>query len=658
MSLFGGDDGVTPTESPTSSVPSSPTLAEPASPPSAQLPQNPQRSQESEVDDDQDNDSEDQLDDFDDEQPSRPNRFTGHPQSWKGYTAADRQIVTSLDQIQNSDLAAHLYNAHALKRRARRAAEEIAGLEKWQSRDSWLKSGSELQYTDVTGEIQKELVPSKDWTAWPLPPARLPGLNDRPESGLANDETSQWIIGGASTHDAGEELREELLAAFLRLAKDAWDSREAEDENQRGRDRTTISRSRSRSKSAISTKSRRSASRVDVDMKDVDGHETNNGAPQDDDEEQSGPGVGKKRGRKSQNDISATPTILADDARAQRLLQPTINSLLSKLDDLAIAVRRTRLNHFGRGGSSDRSSMSEFTSGVDSGGSKSRSSSRARSKTANSRKASTRPSSRATSTRTGDAAKTTKASKSTSKTRKAASISDATSNELDSDALKNTSRTRKRGRSGSITSEESASTTRDWSGRAGLVDWSEVLGLAAVKGWDERAIARTAQRCAALFGESMSFIPFDESLASKPIAEAVHYTPSMIPAPTVLPASGSSASKRPFFQIGTLRCPHVDCYGHEKDFALPYRVVEHCMRLHGYDPRTNDSDNEERTVGGVHIDGFLQPVTSKPGWLGHGRSKAGKISKKQKIGENESAGLVDAVVSIDDSAVLEASLSL
>ena len=654
MSLFGGDDGVTPTESPSSTALSSPTIAEPASPPNAQLAPNLHRPLESEVEDDFYSDSDAELEDFDEAQPSRPNRFTGQPQTWKGYTAADRQIVTSLDQIRNSDLAAHLYNAHALKRRARRPAEEIAGLENWQSRDSWLKTGSELHYTDVTDEIQKELVPSKDWTAWPLPPARLPLVNDGPGSGLADNESSHWMIGGAGAHDAGEELREEMLAVFVRLAKDSWDSREPEDENQRGRDRATISRSRSRSKSVMSTRSRRSASRVDVDMKDADGRAANNGAPQDDDEEQSGPGVGKKRGRKSLNDISAKPAILADDARAQRLIQPTINSMLSKLDDLALAVRRTRLNHFGRGGSSDRSSMSEFTSGVDSGGSKSRSSSRARSKTSNSPKASTRPPSRATSTRTDDAAKTTTTGKSTSKARKAASISDVTSNESDSDAPKNTTRTRKRGRSESITSEGSASTTRDESGRAGLMDWSEVLGLAAVKGWDERAIARTAQRCASLFGESMSFIPFEESLTSKPITEPVHYTPSTMPTPTVLLASGPSASKRPFFQIGTLRCPYADCYGHEKDFALPYRVVEHCMRVHGYDPRTNDSDNEERTLGGVHIDGFLQPVTSKPGWLGHGRSKAGKISKKQKIGEEESADSPDALVSVEDSTVLGA----
>jgi N-terminal acetyltransferase B complex catalytic subunit len=69
------------------------------------------------------------------------------------------------------------------------------------------------------------------------------------------------------------------------------------------------------------------------------------------------------------------------------------------------------------------------------------------------------------------------------------------------------------------------------------------------------------------------------------------------------------------------------------------------MRVHGYDPRTNDSDNEERTFGGVHIDGFLQPVTAKPGWLGNGRTKAGRANKMQKKGQGRSRAASEAIMS-------------
>lgn len=171
------------------------------------------------------------------------------------------------------------------------------------------------------------------------------------------------------------------------------------------------------------------------------------------------------------------------------------------------------------------------------------------------------------------------------------------------------------------------------------MDWSEVLGISAVKGWDQKALARTAERCAALFGESMSFRPFHENVATKALSQPIQYTPSTIPAPLSI-AGAPRPAKRPYWQTGAIRCPHLDCYGHYQEFRVSYRVIEHCMRSHGYDPRTNDSDNEERTYGGVHIDGYMQPVTVKHGWLGHGRPKAGG-GKRRRTEESESASAVE-----------------
>jgi N-terminal acetyltransferase B complex catalytic subunit len=342
--------------------------------------------------------------------------------------------------------------------------------------------------------------------------------------------------------------------------------------------------------------------------------------------------MSNKRGRKPQAETFTIPTLLADDARAHRLLQPSIRSMMSKLDELALAIRRTRINHFG-GGRSAGSSQSEFTSGADSSEPARRSFPRVQSKSAMSREPSTRPSSCANSAHPDRSVQQTK--KVLKNRAKLCDSDAASSSPFDSDINRNTSRQRKRRRSSSKMSDSSASTIHDGLLREGLLDWSELLGLAALKGWDERAIARTAQRCAVLFDENMSFIPFHEALASKPAAKPVLYTPSLVPAPDILSISEPTAPKRPFFQPGMLQCPHTDCFGHEKDFALPYRVVEHCIRAHGYDPRTNDSDNEERTFGGVHIDGFLQPVAAKPGWLGNGRSKAGKVSKKQRKGQRD-----------------------
>jgi hypothetical protein len=45
-------------------------------------------------------------------------------------------------------------------------------------------------------------------------------------------------------------------------------------------------------------------------------------------------------------------------------------------------------------------------------------------------------------------------------------------------------------------------------------DWSEVLGAAALTGWDDDAVKRAAARCSLLFGEDMAFATFEERLGS------------------------------------------------------------------------------------------------------------------------------------------------
>ncbi|KAI4629981.1 uncharacterized protein J4E87_003168 [Alternaria ethzedia] len=616
------------TTSSSSSARSSPSVEEIPDPRNVQEAQTPAIPISLDVNDDLDTDSESARDgseeeDNDDDVPARPNRFDGPPQTWQSYTEADRQIADSLDQLQETDLAVHLYNAHALKRRLRRAPEDTAKVKNWQSRDNWLKTGEDLEYVDAAGFTQTAVVPPKDWTAWPIPPDEEP----------PNDHVDDWTIGSANTGDAGDELREELLAVFLRLAKEKWNSRETPSSDSDAGDHISASRSRSRSHSANAANSGK-APRPEVRTDgDDDGNETERDHA-----------TGKKRGRKPRTEKLMEPALLADDARAQRLLQPTIQNMMGKLDELAMAIRRTRVNHFGRGEPGD-SSMSEYTSGAESSGPRSRSTSRARSKSATSRRSSTRPPSRATSREVDRTVRQkTKAARKATYGREPANDDEISSGGSDWEKSNKIPHERKRRRSSS-TMGDSDSSGDEGKLREGLLDWSEVLGLAAVQGWNEGAIARTAQRCATLFGEGMSFMPFHEALASKAAPEPVSYTPSTIPPPTVPSISQPPPPKRPFFQIGTLRCPHADCWRHEEDAPFAYRVVEHCMRVHGYDPRTNDSDNEERTVGGVHIDGFLRPITAKQGWLGNGRAKAGKVSKRARTGQSSSRGVSEAALS-------------
>jgi hypothetical protein len=651
MSLFGGDGNASRSQSPYEtesehsplSVPSSPSVETQASPPSAQNLNHLDQAIETEADEDHLLiDSESDSDQADDESPTRPNRFRGGHATWRGYTAADRQVAASLEQIQNNDLAAHLYNAHALKRRVRRSPEQLAGLKSWQSNEQWLKRGEELNYTDASGETQTNLVPSKDWTAWPLPPASIPKPLVQAGRVTRANGRDNWTIGDVDLPDVGEDLRDELLATFLRQAKERWNARETDHVPVHEHARATQSRSRSRSKSAKFAPSKRSVSRADA-TNNSDHHQTSDAETQDEDndEDKFGRTIGKKRGRVAQPTTSFRPMFLTDDDKAQRNLQPTINSILNKLDDLAMAVRRTRLNHFGRIDYNDRSSFSEFTSGAESTAHTPRRRS-SQSKSRPGSRQSSRPVSRAISVQSRRSATRVGISK-----QDRLSSSDSSS---DSDIVMKdsgvTSTSRKRSRAESTADERSPSETRGETWRTGLMDWSEVLGLAAVKGWDEKVLSRTAQRCATLFGESVSLIPLDENLATKPVPEPVQYIPTTIPAPDLFSARHSSVPKRPLFRTGTLRCPHVGCYGHEKDFKAPYRVVEHCIRVHEYDPRTNDSDNEDRMVGGVHIDGYLQPIAAQRGWQERGKPRAASEKKRQKTEQVED-GDTDEVVTIE-----------
>lgn len=55
----------------------------------------------------------------DDSDEYRPNRWTGAPSTWRSLTSQERGLAASLDKIRDSDLSVHLYNAFALKKRAR-----------------------------------------------------------------------------------------------------------------------------------------------------------------------------------------------------------------------------------------------------------------------------------------------------------------------------------------------------------------------------------------------------------------------------------------------------------------------------------------------------------------------------------------------------------
>ncbi|KAH7126935.1 hypothetical protein B0J11DRAFT_289834 [Dendryphion nanum] len=568
------------------------------------------------ADDDLEVESEEEL--SPDEDLVRPNRFAGKPSTWKKYTATERQTAASLEQIQSGDLAAHLYNAHALKKRVRIPKRQIKDIRDWQHKDHWMKKGKDLNFVDIAGDEQVELIPSKRWTAWPLPVGRVPAAYEK--FGPREPE-HDGIIGGFGEVNVGDELREEILASFLVQAKEQWLGRDTDSDSESNVNARQKQKLKARSGSPGST----SGASTDNDTELKSGNELDRSRHTPETMHSRNPSL-----------ILTQPTLLADDDKARRNLQPSINSLLSQLNTLAEALRKTRLNHFGRHAYSD-SSASEFTE--DAGSRTSRSRSLSRSRSISTRKIASGANSRANSSRPQRAPpkpqqRLSKKAK-PQKAREGSSDYDVDSDEEEEYMDQSKSVSRRNSIDSLFNNEASV--------QAGLMDWSEVLGVASMTGWNANAIHRTAQRCAVLFGENMDFRHLDESLAMKPVSAPIQYTPSMIPGPNDMNSQIISAEKRPYFEPGTLRCPHVGCRGHEEDFRIPYRVVEHVQRVHGYDPRTNDSDNEDRKFGGVHIDGFMKPITAKIGWLGSGRAKSvsrpksveGKLPQRRKVVKGE-----------------------
>jgi hypothetical protein len=49
----------------------------------------------------------------------RPNRWSGKQRTWQRMTAEERQLWQSMEAVEDQDLAVHLYNAFALKKRGK-----------------------------------------------------------------------------------------------------------------------------------------------------------------------------------------------------------------------------------------------------------------------------------------------------------------------------------------------------------------------------------------------------------------------------------------------------------------------------------------------------------------------------------------------------------
>ncbi|KAK0248056.1 hypothetical protein LTS09_016806 [Friedmanniomyces endolithicus] len=284
------------------------------------------------------------------------------------------------------------------------------------------------------------------------------------------------------------------------------------------------------------------------------------------------------------------PALLADDDEAAMIAGPTIRHILSKLDDLIAGLHTSRVGQ--------RRSQSRAPA---------ESSARGR-------------------TRTKAEADTAEQSEESS---------DSESDHDDNDAT-TTLNNRQRGNSQRSRHE------------LGQRDWSDVLGIAALVGWDQAVIDRAARRCASLCGEGMAFRTMLETVADRSDDVVVEYKPGMIPATVDSDAETGSEQQEPT-ATAVYSCPYQECSRHAEGLVKAWRWREHLKRVHmlskqqiadiegrqGYDEPAFRSPSAEASlsgdisepdevrndlasdaessdsgmVGGVHEDGFLRPIS-------------------------------------------------
>ncbi|KAJ9363454.1 RNA polymerase I-specific transcription initiation factor-domain-containing protein [Paecilomyces variotii] len=211
----------------------------------------------------------------------RPNRYHGPTSTWRLWTQKERQVAESLEIIRARDLSAHLFNAHALKRRAREIRKRIA------------ENGSQE-------EEETAFVPGKLWTAWPMPPEEVPRLDES----LINDNDDPYTIKRAPDIRPSAPLEESLIAVMLKISKERFQAREE------------------MPKSYVWHK--RESSR---------GYDTT---------EASGNEGGWKSEPDTAEGIQYRPVVQADDEMSRRQLRPLTRQILSRLDSLLMSLHHAR----------------------------------------------------------------------------------------------------------------------------------------------------------------------------------------------------------------------------------------------------------------------------------------------------------------------------
>ncbi|KAG9229925.1 RNA polymerase I-specific transcription initiation factor-domain-containing protein [Amylocarpus encephaloides] len=547
----------------------------------------------------------------------RPNIWNGPNSTWYSHTEEERGLAASLDGLRNQDLGVHLYNAHALKRRA----DELKGK---------TTEGIPIDNPVDQEDAEDPFVPNKRWTAWPLPPHLVP----REDEKVGEDDPDDiYTFKRQRVEHPSRVLEEVLTGVALKFAKETFAAREWA--TPPGED-LDVRRSQSR---ATSPRKSREYQESDEDDREVFG------AKDEDD-----PSIVREP---DVSESSLRPIFSADDENSARLLRPTIRNALSKLDEVLMALHYARKTCH----EASKSADGKITSDGDS--------SRQFQNLAHRTKRS--------HDQAGEGINDAKhpRKKPTGRPKK---VHPRLNGETEEEYLVRIARIRRVRvpKFASIAVEDSP-ISRSPLGQATRApkeqkqpkskkssteeflrprDWSEVLGSATLVGIPPDIIARATQRCANIFGEGMVMRTLPETPFEGQHADTLTaYQPKEITCfvSEIGEEGDSSRSSQESEESGqetnarviwhnisepkaqVCFCPIQMCPRQATGFSSPSRLRQHMEKSHqlteaeiaGY----GKSDAEGHTMevdGAIHIDGYLKTATLEK------RRSLGKSSKREE----------------------------
>ncbi|MCJ1306484.1 hypothetical protein MMC25_000127 [Agyrium rufum] len=446
-------------------------------------------------------------------------------------------------------------------------------------------------------EIPEELTlqPPPSWTAWPMEPEDVPRGQFQSLAAGNNVAKEGWRSLRAS-QGPGEEIEEDLIALMLRQARERLDVRPSEANEDNVLDQYASGQQDAPDSSITILTSPTLAENV-----------TNYSLrPRRVAHPHKREVLSSRPSSKATQIPLKRPRFMLDDDRANLVLQPTARHLLSNLDKLLTGLHHARAAYQPKNNESDMETVSSQTdadlgeNAVDSELDQSQPISPSK-----------RQRSRA-STNTESPSKRQR---------------HATSNRSSSLPRSRGSTPRKHG------SQPSRAPL-------GLRDWSDILGMASLTGWDQDVVKRAAERCANLFEEEMEFRTLEEKAAGRDAFSHLNHSKgrSIVSQPysSTVPTteeddeddSSSSTSKRQSSRKPRRRrietdhilvCPFSGCNRSQRGFSRQWNLNKHLREIHARD--SNDVDSADEMEGGVHVDGFLRELKIRHGWRGVDKKK-------------------------------------